>query len=280
MLAIDLDDDHRVASTQAVEGVEMYFKRSLSQRTYAASLSRAARAKIRPFGLNNPAIRPGTTLRILGARLFTGPTFRTFATDARQLLALPAPAAFECDPATPAEPLVFFQTRLWPAGDDDDVRSVNEERVALVRALRGAFGRRFIGGLIHAPPACEQFPDLLTDLPWSMRAYPALLRRPLITIYSRGLRNSIAFKLSEYLAASRCIVGQAPDSLLPQPLVAFSNYLPFENVDECIARCEQLISNADEAKEMRQNNWAYYRSQVAPAAHLQKVLEEGFRPCL
>ena len=110
-----------------------------------------------------------------------------------------------------------------------------------------------------------------------MRAYPRLLRRPLIAVYSRGMRNSLAFKMSEYLAASRCIVGHAPRSELPQALEPGTHFLPFETPEECVAQCEHLLSQPAEASAMRHANWSYYQAHVEPAAHLQDVLSRAFQ---
>ena len=88
--------------------------------------------------------------------------------------------------------------------------------------------------------------------------------------------DSLAFKMSEYLAASRCIVGHMPRSILPEPLVPGRNFLPFETTDQCIAQCESLFANLPAAAEMRHANWSYYRSQVEPSAHLLSILQRAF----
>jgi hypothetical protein len=227
--------------------------------------------------LNNPAIRARTALRIIRARLRTGQGAGQLAVDARQLFALPSPSAFEHLPSEPAEALILFQTRLWePNATDSDAEQINEERVELVRMLRSAFGVRFVGGVIPTPFARANYRDVITSLPFRMRAYPALLKRPLIAVYSRGLMDSLAFKMSEYLAASRCIVGHVPRSILPEPLVAGRNFLPFETADQCITQCESLFTNLAAAADMRHANWNYYRSQVEPSAHLLSVLKRAF----
>lgn len=268
-VAIDLADDVEVLDPGLLGTADVYFKRSFSP-TLAPS-------KIRPFGLNNPAIRPRTALAVISARLRTGRNLHELAVDARQLFALPSPRAFEHRPTEPAQPLVLFQTRLWePSAEDQQRGKINDERAALVRALRSSFGARFLGGAIPTPFVRTNYPDVATSLPFSMRAYPSLLKRPLIAVYSRGLLDSLAFKMSEYLAASRCIVGHAPSSVLPEPLEPGRNYLPFETPDQCVAQCEELLSRPAMAAEMRRSNWDYYRTQVDPQVHLLSVLDRAF----
>ena len=274
-IAIDIADDVQILDPASLERVHAYFKRSLCAET---RLSREQAPKVRPFGMNNPAIRPRTALSVLRARLGTGRNLRELGVDARQLFALPAPQSFERSPDEPAEPLVLFQTRLWePRPTDPGAEAINAERVALVRTLRAAFGDRFLGGVIPTPFARAHFPDVITSLPFAMRAYPRLLRRPLVAVYSRGLLDSLAFKMSEYLAASRCIVAQPPKTTLPASLIAGRNFLPFETPDDCVARCEELLSRPDAAAAMRRSNWDYYQNSVEPSAHLGSILEQAFR---
>ena len=273
-VAIDLADQPALFHMPDLERADVYFKRSYWPDE-VARLPEHLRGKLRPFGLNNPAIRPRSALQVLGARRGNG--LSRLASDARQLLALPRPSAFQCEPNVPAEPRVFFQTQLWePRHNGEEAEEINQERANLVLALRAAFGPRFMGGVIPTDFAKAHFPNLTTSLPSSMRAYPRLLRTPLIAIYSRGLHQSVAFKMSEYLAASRCIVGHRPTAELPAPLLDGSHFLGFSTADECIAQCEQLLARPNEAAEMRRANWEYYRANVEPSAHLLSILERTF----
>jgi len=216
-----------------------------------------------------------SAFRALRARVRTSPSAAGPARDARHLAALPSPRAFEVSPEEPAERVVLLQTRLWPS-DDPAVLAINEQRAGLIRALRAAFGTRFIGGAIPSDYANRHHPDLVTSLPSSMRSYPKLVRRALVGVYSRGLHGSVAFKMSEYLAAGRCIVAEAPESLLPQPLQEGTNYLRFKEPDTCVEQCERLLSDPERAQRMRQANWEYYQSHVEPGAHLLRILERAF----
>ena len=277
-LAIDLADQRDLFSIPDLEEVDLYFKRSLSTEALA-SLPEQLRAKIKPFGLNNPSSSLGATLRVLTARLRSGRDWRRLAVDARQLLALPSSRAFESPPDAAAEPAVFFQTRVWPPCDDDPaVASLNEARVAMVRTLRKAFGRRFRGGIVPSAFANEHFPDAVTQLPTRMRLYPHVMKRALVGVCSRGLHGSIPFKFSEYLAASRCIVAHEPEGVLPQPLTNGRHYLGFTEAEQCVAQCDRILTDTTAAREMRQRNWDYYRSTVEPPVQMLHVLSAAFPP--
>lgn len=273
-IAIDLADQSRLFHEPDLIWANCYFKRSF-RPSAASALDPPLAAKLQPFGLNNPAIGRATAAKLLTARAKSGRSAGELARDARQLLALPPPQAFESPPEEPAGLSVFFQTRVWPC-EDPEVVAINEQRAALVRGLRAHFGRRFRGGIIPDDFAQAHYGDVLTPLPVSMRAYPRVMKRSLVAVYSRGLHDSTAFKMSEYLAASRCILAEPPHGALPEPLEEGTHFLGFDDPDECVARCDRLLSEPSAAAEMRRHNWRYYRASVEPAAHLLKTLERAF----
>ena len=100
----------------------------------------------------------------------------------------------------------------------------------------------------------------------------------MIGIYTRGLHHSLAFKLGEYLASSKCIVTEPLRNELPSPLVPGKNYLEFSTPQECMQRCEQLLDDHDLANQMRRNNWEYYQREVRPDRHVLRCLERAFQP--
>lgn len=274
-IAIDLADQADQFSRDDLQAADIYFKRSLRQAPLAG-LSGEFRAKVRPFGLNNPAIGLAAAGSMLKARRRTGRSWHELAEDARHLLALPDPRAFEASPAAPADALVLFQTRLW-GSKDPAVLALNEERTKLIRALRKALGARFLGGLVPGEYALAHHPDLVTRLPYRMRAYPHLIKRALVAVSSAGLHDSVPFKVGEYLAAGRCIVAQAPTASLPAPLDEGRHYLAFETAEQCVAACDRLLSSPTLARRMRESNWRYYRRNSEPAAQMMSRLDDSYR---
>jgi hypothetical protein len=195
----------------------------------------------------------------------------------REFLFLPDYRIFEQGPDVRVEPLVLFQTRVWePEESSEDLAKINEERVAMIRMMRKAFGQRFRGGIVPTPFAREHFPDVLLQESYRRTDYIKMVQRFLIGIYTKGLHHSLAFKLPEYLAASMCLVSDPLRNKLPQPLVSGQHYLQFETADECLAQCEWLLSHPQEAMEMRRQNFAYYRNWIRPPEHLLSCLNRAF----
>lgn len=186
-------------------------------------------------------------------------------------------AQYEIDANEPAEPLIFYQTRVWDPGsghDPTDREAVNEMRAQIVRALRSAFGEQYLGGLIATRHAVARYPDCITSLPSSRPAYLELLRRCAVVVSTAGLHGSLPFKLPEYLAASRAIVAERSETILPAPLVDGAQVLAFTTPEECVEKCGRLVSDPTLCASVRHCGWDYYRTEVRPDALLLNRLRD------
>ena len=272
-IAIDLRDGLGF-SWPIIDRVHRYFKRAYYQPD-VDGLAPSLAAKVQPFGLNYGCRSTASTLDVF-ARI--GPALlrrgRSGLQRLRQYLATPGPATFEQDPDMALEPKVMFQTRLWTKDEvpPDEVDELNESRVDMVRALKRAFGARFIGGVVPTPLAVEKYRDVLTPHPSKYVEYLALKKRCLVSVYTRGVEHSLAFKLGETLAASQCLVSVPLRYTLPRPLIDGDNYLSFETAEQAIAACQRLLDDAALAQHMRRANHEYYVREVEPSAHVANVL--------
>lgn len=272
-VAIDLRDGEGI-SQPIIDRVQWYFKRSF-HRPELDRLPPALAAKMRPFGLNYPCRSTASTLRLLaaiGLPLALGG--RRSLSRFRPYLSTPSSAAYEQGPDVAVEPRVMFQTRLWTAAEvsPDEMDSINNDRVMMVRALREAFGDRFVGGLLPTRFALERYPNEVTPHTSKVVAYLALKKRCLIQVYTRGLEHSLAFKLGETFAASLCLVSVPLRYELPLPIEEGLHRMTFETLEACIDACRQLLEDPVRARAMRQANHEYYVREVEPAAHIARVL--------
>lgn len=272
-VAVDLRDGEGV-SRPILDRVNRYLKRAF-YRPELERLPPELAARIEPFGLNFACRSRASTIRLL--RTIGLPIARHGPVGwprLRQFLLTPGIKAFEQGPDVTVEPKVVFQTRLWTSDEVpvQEVEPLNTGRVAMVRALRRAFGNRFVGGLVPTELALSQYPEDVTPHPSKYSAYLALKKRCLVGVYTRGVEHSLAFKLGETLAASQCLVSVPLRYELPAPLVPERHYLPFDSPDECIAACQRLLDTPALASEMRRANHDYYVREVEPAAHVARVL--------
>jgi hypothetical protein len=272
-VAIDLRDGEGI-SRPIVDRVRWYFKRAFYPPERDRSLQELG-GKLRPFGLNYGCRTVSSTARLLAA--IGGPialTGRAGVQRLRQYLLVPPPRTFEQAPTAAVEPAVAFQTRLWSATEipPDEVEPLNEERLQMVRTLKREFGARFVGGLVPTPLARQRYPDDLTPHSSKYAEYLKVKKRCLISVYTRGVEHSLAFKLGETFAAAQCLVSVPLRYELPEPLQPERHYLGFATADECVAACRRLLDDATLAQQMREHNHRYYVEQVEPAGHLAALL--------
>ena len=273
-IAIDLRDGEGI-SQPLINRVRWYLKRAFYPQELLGLPSELSE-KMQPFGLNYGCRSLASTVRLLA--VVGGPLAargRAGWSRLRQYLSTPGSATFEQSPDAPMFPRVAFQTRLWTSGEvpPDEVEPLNEGRVAVIRALRQAFGDRFVGGLVPTPLAIERYPGEVTPHSSNYRNYLAIKKRCLVGVYTRGVEHSLAFKLGETFAASQCLVSVPLRYQLPAPIEEGRHYLSFETPDECVAACSRLLDDAAHAREMRRANHDYYRREVEPAAHVLRVLD-------
>lgn len=272
-VAVDLRDGPGV-SWAVLERVDRYFKRAFS-RDETATFPPAIASRMAPFGLNYGCRSTRSMLSVLSHVGFSiARRGRPGIQRLRQYLATLPPAAFEQGPNTDVAPKVMFQTRLWSADEipAEEVAPLNESRVAMVRALKTAFGDRFVGGLVPTRFALSQYPDEVTPHSSRYAAYLALKKSCLVSVYTRGVEHSLAFKLGETIAASQCLVSVPLKYELPTPLIEGRHYLGFTTPDEAVAACERLLADRELAIGMRRANHAYYKHEVEPGAHVGNVL--------
>ena len=272
-VAIDLRDGEGI-SQPIIDRVDVYFKRAYYQPE-CDRLPQYSR-KMLPFGFNYGCRSTRSTARLLasigGALALTG---RPGIDRLKQYLLTPGQEVFELDPDAAVEPLVAFQTRLWSPEEvaPGESEPLNIERLATVRALKKVFGDRFVGGLVPTPFARDRYPDDLTPHSSKYAEYLRIKKRCLISVYTRGVEHSLAFKLGETFAASQCLVSVPLRYGLPVPIEVGRHYLEFEGVDACVAACERLLADPALAQSMRRANHDYYRREIEPAAKMTRVIE-------
>jgi hypothetical protein len=280
LLGFDVSDHAFWFRQEVLKACDFYFKRSF-YRPDMVKLPPDLAAKVVPFGLNFAAGRSNTA-RVL-PRILLGRPFRYLRSPLKAIRRLrqqaaifavsPTPEAFEVRPSQPLDDVILLQTRVYaPADYNGDVWSLNNERVALVRSLRAHFGKRFQGGVVRSEFSLQHYGDCVTSLPSRPKEFISWSKRALIGIYTSGLYESVAFKLPEYLAGSKCILAPTLRNELPAPLVSGKHYLSFSTVEQCVSLCDDLLSSPQRARELREAAWEYYMAEVQPAAQMRRCL--------
>lgn len=265
-IGIELDDQADRFDHVLLDWCDVYAKRSVSVHHTTLPDPR-----IVPLGLNCAGRSKRSLLRVLYALKRVLPSGANLHS-LRRYVASPHWRAFEYGPYESVTETVLFQTRLWDPIEAPGDAIVNEERVQLLLDLKKAFGRRFVGGLMPNAYAREHYPALISQHPHRQPQYIAWAKRSAVGIYSRGLFGSVAFKMAEFLASSKCIVTEPIDHKLTASLHHAST---FRSSDECIAHCELFLSNPHLVRQAREMSWNYYQHYVLPSALIGRLLQRA-----
>jgi hypothetical protein len=186
---------------------------------------------------------------------------------------------FEEPDLNTAQPTILFQTKAYDPRATifpTDTQAVTEQRAGIIRALQTAFGEQFIGGFVANDYAREAYPDCVSPHNPDQAAYCRMVKASRICVYTRGLRNSPAFKLGEYLAAARCIVAEPLLTELPQPLTDGRELVYFDGAEDLVAKCRALLDDPGRQQQLSAAAWEYYLHHVKPRAWVLNLLQTAF----
>lgn len=279
----DLSDGYgsveRAARLHLVEQSDFLFCRSFSPEENR-KLPEELRGRVRPLGFHFHVSCPGNPIDAVSSwgerkgdlfqRVFNGATRSWFT-----------PEKFEKPPQRTEKPTVLFYTRLWNMPKESEiyntVQQMNEDRIRLVAELKKRLGPQFTGGIQFDPKWAKRCGPLMEWGPATRRTrYLRTMRQADICIGSIGLHGSIGWKTAEYIAASKAIVNER---FIYEVVGGFRegiNYLPFTDVDGCLAQVERLLADPQAVYEMGLANQAYYQEYGRPDRMMENALHQVF----
>ena len=147
---------------------------------------------------------------------------------------------------------------------------MNETRIEAVRALRRM--ENTVAGIIPDEFSQRTCPDLLLAKEQSSsKVFGEELRRSDIGIVNEGLRGSPGWKIGEYVAASKAVLSNAIESVVPG-FELHTHYLRFDDPREIPDLVSKLRSTKD-YRAMQAANWEYTRAYLHPERYLPRILE-------
>ncbi|MFD2550395.1 glycosyltransferase [Bizionia sediminis] len=177
------------------------------------------------------------------------------------------------DYTKPSNATVFFQTRCFTNENDIDVLQIHQQRYHIIKLLRQAFPYQFQGGFIKSPIAMEKYYDAISDVPAEPELYLNALKQAKIVIYTRGLANSTAWKMAEYLSQGKVIIAEKLTTDLPVPLVHGQELLYFETDEELLAAITLVLEDDVLADMLSKKARAYFETHVHPVKNVKRILE-------
>ena len=164
-------------------------------------------------------------------------------------------------------PKICFYTRLW---DKEDI--LNNNRISIIRQLKHKYGDNFYGGVYNSELSRKLCPDLIVNKFTTIKSkYLKTMTKCDICIATTGLHNSIGWKFAEYVIASKAIVSEKLNYLVPG-LKESKNYLEFNDVDDCIQKVDYLVNNRQKILEMMYNNNKYYKKYLKPEVQVMNMI--------
>ena len=160
---------------------------------------------------------------------------------------------------------------------NDEIKHINEQRIAYLRACKKQLGGRFFGGLMPSSIAQKIAPDLVLNH-MTRAGYLQLLKENFVCVNAEGPQRSLGWGMAECAAAGRAILCPPPRYHLPGQFAAGRNYGTYETPEECAKRLDQALDNVPWIHRMEAANFAYYCEFVVPDMLVRRTLAEAFPP--
>lgn len=287
--ATDLYDFAENFSETALNSCDYYFKRNFESR-YVNPIQETSKAKIYKlgitFGTNSEYKHDGFKffmglflsnlgLNLKGDRYFFKRIFKTYKAQKKHWQFINTSrniSRFENFEKAPKN-TIMFQTRCFLHENDEDVKQIHHQRYHLIKVLKQHFPDIFRGGFIPSKIANKIYNDALTNVPSAPEKYLDALKRAKIVIYTRGLANSPAWKMAEYLSQGKVIIAEPLTAELPAPLKEGKELLYFHNDTELIEKIKMVLEDEALAAHLSKNARTYFENHVHPVQNTKRILE-------
>jgi len=157
----------------------------------------------------------------------------------------------------------------------DEIRRINELRIACLRACKERLGEKFYGGLMPNAIAQQPAPGLVLEH-MTRASCLHLLKENFVCVNAEGPQRSLGWGMAECAATGRAILCPPPRYHLPGRFAAGWNYGTYETPEDCAERLEQALDNVPWIHRMEAANFSYYREFVVPDALVRRTLAEAF----
>ncbi|MBG44364.1 MAG: hypothetical protein CL530_10395 [Aequorivita sp.] len=289
LFATDLYDFAEHFSKAALMNCDYYFKRNF-ENELVVTAQKDSKAKIQKLGItfgNHSQFKHGSPKFLLGLfvtnlrlnskwdRYFIKRLMKTYKAQQKHWQFINTSrniGRFESY-ESPIEESIMFQTRCFLHENDEDVKQIHQQRYHLIKLLRHHFPNKFMGGFVPSKVANEKYSDALTNVPSAPEKYLDAMKKAKIVIYTRGLANSPAWKMAEYLSQAKVIIAEPLTTELPAPLVEGKELLYFNTDDELIKKIEMVLKDQQLAAHLSKNARTYFETHVHPVQNVKRILE-------
>jgi len=168
---------------------------------------------------------------------------------------------------------IFFQTRCFNHEEQKDVKGIHQQRYRIIKLLKQTYPKLFLGGFIPSKIATNNYKDALSNVPSEPELYLNALKKANIVIYTRGLVNSPAWKMAEYLSQGKVIIAEPLTAELPVPLLHEKEVLFFHSDKELVNNINRVLGDSILAETLSKNARIYFESLVHPVKNIKRILD-------
>jgi hypothetical protein len=157
---------------------------------------------------------------------------------------------------------------------NNEIKELSDNiRAYLVKSLKKALGNDYCGGLVPDYVSINNYPNELTFMSTDPNDYLNHIKESSICIYTKGLQNSPARKLPEYLSQGKCIVSERMETELPHNLEEGKHIFFYDNINECINICEKLLKDGELVQQVSKNARRYYEDYLDPVSVGKSIIQ-------
>ncbi|MAB57129.1 MAG: hypothetical protein CL524_06215 [Aequorivita sp.] len=170
---------------------------------------------------------------------------------------------------------IFYQKRLFEESSEDVV-TLNQQRIRIIKLLKNNFTNNFYGGLQENPMSKLRYPELISNINGNPHIFLEAMKKCGICIYTNGLMYSPGWTLPEYLSQGKCIVAEPLANKIPNPLINEEHLIYFSNDKELIEICRELLLDKKKREVLGKNARLYYENYISPTIFFQNLLKSNF----
>lgn len=168
---------------------------------------------------------------------------------------------------------ILFQTRCFNSDTDPDVLAIHEQRYDIIKLLKKEFPTLFKGGFIASKMSELNYTDAITNIPSDPVSYLNTVKKSSIVIYTRGLKNSPAWKMAEYCSQGKVIIAERLTAELPDDLKDGEHVLFFEDYEDLVKKIKLVLEDALLRDTLSKNARAYYINTIHPKQNMRRILK-------
>jgi hypothetical protein len=172
-----------------------------------------------------------------------------------------------------SEKTILFQTRCFNSITDPDILAIHEQRYDIIKLLKKEFPTLFKGGFVASKISELKYFDAITNIPSDPIRYLTTVKESSIVIYTRGLKNSPAWKMAEYCSQGKVIIAERLTAELPDDLIDGKHVLFFEDYEELVGKINLVLKNKYLRDTLSSNVREYYLNTIHPKQNMLRILK-------